>query len=146
MAGSSESCQPWHRQAAILQPVCRSQACRTRPFPVSWELLRLLQAIPLSGKWWLCSSGSLAGGSPHPITTTSLCLKPQGHSPSAAGRSAKRDCSYQIGGMFLHLWLLACWEDGVGRKTTPEKLGRPLCGAGQAVGAAATREHGMWHS
>lgn len=99
MAGSSESCQPWHGQTAILQPVCRSHTCRTRPFPVSWELLRLLWAIPLSGKWRLCSSGSLAGGSPRPITSTSLCLKPQCHSPSAAGRSAERDCSYQIGGM-----------------------------------------------
>lgn len=46
----------------------------------------------------------------------------------------------------LPLWLLACWEDGVGRKTNPEKVGRPLCGEGQAVGAAATWEHGMRHS
>lgn len=38
-------------------------------------------------------------GLPHPITSTSLCLKPQCHSLSATGRSAKRDCSYQIGGM-----------------------------------------------
>lgn len=77
MVGSSESCQPWHRQAAILQPVCRGHMCCSQPFPVSWELLRLLQAIPLSGKWWLCCSGSLAGGSPRPTTSTSLCLKPQ---------------------------------------------------------------------
>lgn len=144
MAGSSENCQPWHRQAAILQPVCWSHTCCTRPFPVSWELLQLLQAIPLSGKWWLCSSGSLAGGSPCPITSTSLCLKPQCHSPSATSHSAKRDCSYQIGGMSCPC---GYWHAGrIGRKTTLEKLGRPLCGAGQAVGAAATREHGIWHS
>lgn len=31
----------------------------------------------------------------------------------------------------LPLWLPACREAGVGRKTSPEKPGRPLCGAGQ---------------
>ena len=34
----------------------------------------------------------------------------------------------------LPLWLPACREAGVGRKTTPEKPGRPLCGAGQGAG------------
>lgn len=90
MAGSSEGSQPRCRQAAMLQPLCRR-------FLPPWELQQLLRVIPLSGKWWLCSSGSLAGGSPRPIAGTSPCLKPPSHSPSAASRSAKRDCSYQIG-------------------------------------------------
>lgn len=108
--------------------------------------LWLLWAIPLSGKWWLCSSGSLAGGSPpphhqhFPVPETtmpqSLC-----HQPQCQERLLLSDRRH-----VLPLWLLACWEDGVGRKTTPEELGRPLCGAVQAVGAAATWEHGIQHS
>lgn len=95
MAGSSKSSQPRRRQAAILQPMCRGRAW---PFPAPQELLRLLWVIPLSGKWWLCSSGSLAGGSPRPIAGTSPCPKPLCRGPSAASSSAKRDCSCQIGG------------------------------------------------
>lgn len=38
----------------------------------------------------------------------------------------------------LPLWLPARREAGVGRKTTPEKAGRPLLGAGQAAGCSAT--------
>lgn len=97
-AGSRGSSRPRRGQAAILQPVCRGRVCCSWPFPAPcWELLRLLRVIPLSGKWRLCSSGSLAGGSPRPITGTSLCPKPPCHGPSTASRSAKRDCSYQIG-------------------------------------------------
>lgn len=38
----------------------------------------------------------------------------------------------------LPLWLPARREAGVGRKTTPEKAGRPLLGAGQAAGCSVT--------
>lgn len=91
MVGSSESSQPWCRQAAILQPVCQGHTRHALPFSVPWQLLQLLQAIPLSGKWWLCSSGSPSGGSPCPIAGTSLCPKPPRHGPSTASRSAERE-------------------------------------------------------
>lgn len=87
-----------HRQPAPGQAGHQHPACRARCFPAPRLLLRLLGAIPLSGKCRLCCSGSLAGGSPHPIAGTSPCPKPPCCGPCAASRSAKRDCSHQIGG------------------------------------------------
>lgn len=140
MAGSSESSQPWHRQAAIPHPVCQGRACRARPFPAPRELLWLLRVIPLSGKWWLCSSGSLAGGSPpphrqhFPVPETTV-PRPLRRQPQCQERLLLSDRRH-----VLPLWPPARREAGVGRKTTPEKPGRPSHGAcrarraGQAVG------------
>lgn len=121
------------RQPALVQAGCHP-ACCAWYLPAPRLLPRLCRVIPLSGKCRLCCSGSLAGGSPHPITSTSPCPKPPCCSPSTSSHSAKRDCSHQIGGTSCPCG----WLHGVGRKTATEEAGRPLLWAGQTVGLGDT--------
>ena len=60
-----------------------------------------------------------------PVPETTV-LRPLRHQPQCQERLLLSDRRH-----VLPLWLPARREAGVGRKTTPEKPGRPLCGAGQ---------------